>query len=96
MTAEEEAAVDRAMAGLDAQADLWAERAGWGPESENLAATVAAIAGPQRMAQAEVRAFAKRHKELVDRWVRQAFAEGFLAGGESRHEYEDASAKPCR
>lgn len=84
------AAVARALSGLDAAAEAWVKVAGWDEELAILQALVISMAGRQRVENSShLRGLIRRHGQLTDRWVREAYIEGFLAGGYAR---DDARA----
>lgn len=86
-------AVERGMAQLDAQADLYCERIGWATIVGNLGLGIETMIGRDRLAgDRTLRSLVRRHTELIDRWVRQAYAEGFLEGGTSRKQHDARNA----
>jgi len=73
-----------ALAALDANTQTWCDHVGWKEQLDQLAQMSAAFAGGRAKGPsgAELRMLILRQRSLIDRWVRQAFAEGFLAGDE--------------
>lgn len=78
------AAADANLAILDENAELWAQHVGWREQLDQLAAMSTAFAGKrvEGPGGAELRLLILRQRNLIDRWVRQAFAEGFVAGSD--------------
>lgn len=70
-----------ALASIDAAAEQWAERAGWRQELDQLAEMSRKFAGARLLkpGASELEMLILRQRGLIDRWVRQAFAEGVLA-----------------
>lgn len=79
------AAAERAMDGLEAQADIWADEV-------DLVLMIKNVVSPMRLsrnAPNDVREkFTARMEAQIDAIVRQAYLEGFYRGGESRKEYD--------
>jgi hypothetical protein len=81
-----EAAAERAMMGMEAKSDLWAERV----NLNDLIGNIVNVGRLDRSAPDAVREkFIKRQFELIDALMRQAFLEGYLEGGLSRKAYDD-------
>jgi len=79
----DEAAVKAAMAALDQLTEQWAQRVGWRAELNNLTSVSRSLAGPSKLSGprgAELEMLILRQRNLIDRWVRQAYAEGAMAG----------------
>ena len=84
-TPEEAAYIDRMWAGLEGEADKWAEEVDLTAWIKNIVQT----GRLNRSVPDEVREkFIHRQETLIDAFVRQVFAEGFYRGGESRKEYD--------
>jgi len=79
----DEAVAKAAMAAIDQLTERWAQRVGWREELDQLADASRAMAGKARLAGpggASLEMLILRQRNLIDRWVRQAYAEGVLKG----------------
>lgn len=87
-TPEQEAALERAMAGMDAQADIWAEEVNLVGMIKN----VAQVARIKPHVPDDVReGFIGRMEAQIDAIARQSFLEGWIRGGMSRQDYDAAT-----
>lgn len=88
-TPEQEAACLRALDGMDAQADQWAEKV-------NLVQMVKNVACVSRLnpkVPKHIREkMANRQEAQIDALIRMAFVEGFYWGGDSRKQYDEHRA----
>lgn len=85
------AACERAMDGLEAQADIWADEI-------NLVLVIKNIGSVSRGLRDHMppdirEGFINRQEANIDALVRQAYLEGFNRGGQSRKEYDAAKVK---
>lgn len=88
-TPEQEAAIERIWAGLEGEADKWAEEIGLTAWIKNIVQT----GRLNRNVPDNVREqFIHRQEALIDAFVRQVFAEGFMRGGESRKQHDTAAS----
>lgn len=90
-TPEQIAASERAIDGLEAQADIWADEI-------NLVVIVKQIGAASRgltdRMPPDIReGFINRQEANVDALARQAYLEGFMRGGDSRKAYDEAQIK---
>lgn len=68
---------------LDAFVAEWVEEIGWREQLDMLAHMSSGFAGPRRIkgpGGAELKMLILRQRSLIDRWVKQAYLEGTLAG----------------
>ena len=80
-TPEQKAACERAMAGLEAQADIWADEIDLVLIVKNIGA---ASRGLTDRMPADIRdGFINRQEANIDALARQAYLEGFMRGGDS-------------
>ena len=87
-TPEQKAACERAMSGLEAQADIWADEIDLVLIIKNIGAASRGL--NDRMPKDIREGFINRQEANIDALVRQAYLEGFGRGGESRKEYDAA------
>lgn len=93
-TSEQIAASERAVDGLKAQADLWADKI-------NLVLIIKIIGQASRgltdRMPTDIReGFINRQEANIDALVRQAYIEGFMCGGDSRKEYDATQVKEAQ
>ena len=80
-----EAAAERAMMGMEAKSDLWAERV----NLNDLIKNIVNVGRLKDGTPTDVReSFIKRQRELIDALMRPAYLEGYLEGGLSRKAYD--------
>lgn len=68
---------------LDEFTDQWAQMVGWREQLDMLASMSTGFAGPRRIngpGGPELRMLILRQRNLIDRWVRQAYLEGTMNG----------------
>jgi hypothetical protein len=87
-TPEQIAACERAMDGLEAQADIWADEVDLVLIVKNLGKVARGL--NDRMPKDVREGFINRLEAQIDAITRQAYLEGFMRGGDSRKDYEDA------
>lgn len=90
-TPEQVAACERAMDGLEAQADIWADEIDLVLIIKNIGAANRGL--NDRMPKEIREGFINRQEANIDALVRQAYLEGFDRGGQSRKEYDAANVK---
>lgn len=90
-TPEQKAACDRAMDGLEAQADIWADNIDLVLIIKNIGDASRKLT--DRMPQDIREGFINRQEANIDALVRQAYLEGFMNGGDSRKAYDEAQIK---
>lgn len=90
-TPEQAAACERAMDGLEAQADIWADEIDLVVIIKNIGAASRGL--NDRMPKDIREGFISRQEANIDALVRQAYLEGFDRGGESRKAYDAAQLK---
>ena len=93
-TPEQIAACERAIDGLEALADLWADEVSLVVIIKNIGDMSRKLT--DRMPKDVREGFINRQEALVDAIVRQAYLEGFYRGGESRKAYDAQRAKQER
>lgn len=81
------------MAALDALTESWVAEVGWRDQLEQLAHTSLSFAGPRLLGPGgpALKMLVLRQRNLIDRWVRQAYLEGLIAGraiGEDEAEHD--------
>lgn len=90
-TQEQIAASERAMDGLEAQADIWADEINLVLIIKNIGA---ASRGLTDRMPADIRnGFINRQEANIDALARQAYLEGFMRGGDSRKAYDEERVK---
>lgn len=89
-TPEQIAACERAMDGLEAQADIWADEINLVLIIKNIGNASRGLT--DRMPRDIREGFINRQEANIDALVRQAYLEGFDRGGESRKAYDKARA----
>lgn len=87
-TPEQIAACERAMDGLEAQADIWADEINLVLVIKNIGQVSRKLT--DRMPPDIREGFINRQEAHIDALVRQAYLEGFDRGGESRKAYDEA------
>jgi len=87
-TPEQLAACERAMDGLEAQADIWADEISLVLIVKNLGALSRGLT--DRMPKDVREGFINQQEAQIDALLRQAYLEGFYRGGESRRAYDEA------
>lgn len=90
-TQEQVAACERAMDGLEAQADIWADEINLVLIIKNIGAASRGLT--DRMPPDVREGFINRQEANIDALARQAYLEGFDRGGQSRKEYDAAKVK---
>lgn len=90
-TPEQLAACERAMDGLEAQADIWADEIDLVLIIKNIGSASRGL--NDRMPKDIREGFINRQEANIDALVRQAYLEGFDRGGESRKAYDAARVK---
>lgn len=90
-TPEQKAACERAMDGLEAQADIWADEIDLVLIIKNIGAASRGL--NDRMPKDIREGFINRQEANIDALVRQAYLEGFDRGGESRKVYDEERFK---
>jgi hypothetical protein len=88
-TAKQVAAAGRAIDGLEAQADIWADEINLVVAVKHLGAAARGLS--DRMPKDVREGFINRLEAQVDALARQAYLEGFYRGGESRKDYDSAN-----
>lgn len=81
---------ERAMAGLEAQADIWADETNLVVMVKNCGKVARGLT--DRMPKDVREGFIGRLEAQIDAIARQAYLEGFYRGGESRKEYDAQQA----
>lgn len=87
-TPEQIAASERAIDGLAAQADIWADEIDLVVIIKSIGAASRALT--DRMPTDVREGFINRQEANVDALARQAYLEGFMRGGDSRKDYDEA------
>lgn len=90
-TQEQIAASERAMDGLEAQADIWADEIDLVVIIKNIGDASRKLT--DRMPTDIREGFINRQEANVDALVRQAYLEGFMRGGDSRKAHDEAQIK---
>lgn len=90
-TPEQTAACERAMDGLEAQADIWADEIDLVLIIKNIGDASRKLT--DRMPKDTREGFIGRQEANIDALVRQAYLEGFMRGGDSRKEYDAGRLK---
>lgn len=90
VTPEQKAAGERAMDGLETQADIWADEINLVLIIKNIGAASRGLT--DRMPPDVREGFINRQEANIDALARQAYLEGFYRGGESRKDYDEAQA----
>lgn len=90
-TTEQIAASERAMDGLEAQADIWADEIDLVLIVKNIGAASRGLT--DRMPPDIREGFINRQEANIDALARQAYLEGFMRGGDSRKAYDEAKLK---
>ena len=88
---EQIAASGRAMDGLEAQADIWADEINLVLIIKNIGAASRGLT--DRMPTDVRESFINRQEANIDALVRQAYLEGFMRGGDSRKAHDEARVK---
>lgn len=86
-TPEQKAACERAMDGLEAQADIWAAEVRLVDQVKAMGDVSRGL--PDRMPANVRNGFIDRQEAQIDAIARQAYLEGFYRGGESRKAYDE-------